>query len=57
MVNDNPLTPGPRDIDGPLSIRLASEAGTVGTIQLVEIDSPTPAELAAIAATPEPTDE
>ncbi len=57
MVNDKPLTPGPRDIDGPLSIRLASEAGTVGTIHLVEIDSPTPAELAAIAATPEPTEE
>ncbi len=57
MIDDTPLVPGPRDLDGPVSIRLESEPGTVGTIHRFELDPPTDAEQAAISVTQEPAAE
>ncbi len=57
MVDDTPLVPGPRRIDGPLAVRIESEPGTVGAIRGIDMDPPTAAERAAIATRPEPTPE
>jgi len=51
MIDDVPLTPGPIDLDGPLTIRLENEAGTIATVHRIDVDPPTDAERTAIAAT------
>ena len=48
LVDDVPLIPGPPDLDGPLSLRIATVLGTTATITRAELDVPPAMEMEAI---------
>jgi hypothetical protein len=48
LVDDVPLVPGPPDLDGPLSLRIATVVGTTATISRVNLDVPAAVEIEAI---------
>jgi hypothetical protein len=47
-VDDVPLVPGPPDLDGPLSLRIATVVGTTATISRADLDVPATVEIEAI---------
>lgn len=58
LVNDTPLVPGPRPIEGPLGFRLEADADSIGVLHSIEFMPPTAAEDAARAIEAAPsTDE
>ena len=48
LVDDVPLVPGPPDLDGPLSLRIATVLGTTATISRADLDVPATVEIEAI---------
>jgi hypothetical protein len=48
FVDDVPLVPGPPDLNGPLSLRIATVVGTTATINRVDLDVPSSSEIKAI---------
>ena len=48
FVDDVPLVPGPPDLNGPLSLRIATVVGTTATINRVDLDVPSSSEIRAI---------
>ena len=48
FVDDVPLVPGPRPIEGPLRFRLEADPDSIGVLHSIEFIAPTDAEIAAI---------
>lgn len=48
LVDDVPLVPGPKSLDGPLDLTIRVDRGTIGTVHRMVIEPPTSAEERAI---------
>ena len=48
LIDDVPLVPGPKSLDGPLDLTIRVDRGTIGTVHRMVIEPPTSAEARAI---------
>ena len=48
LIDGVPLIPGPPDLDGPLSLRIDTVAGTIASIPRMEMDLPSETEIEAV---------